>query len=439
MSRRVTVIGTSRRVDATLPEALPVVELLSDLVDMLGEGGASDAVPWGLVRVGGKVLDPELSLADQGVDEGTMLFLRDLTVPPPPPTIADYAEGVAIAVDAQGGRWAGAMVPTLLVSLAGATLAAAGLLDLVTRDRNIAGLVGAAGVALSVITALVLVRVARRSGLAEIVMLCSLPLWAAAGVGIADVAGWPPTAVVATALGGAAIGSIAAVLIVGDIAATAAAAIVALTGPPALVVAACAALGTGLAAAAAVLAPVELVLLAMIAPLTVRLSGVASASPQSLGLRLRRARHALAASLIGTATVLTLSCAITSVSGGWYGRVLVGVTALAMTTRARHFRFAAEVAPLLAGAAASLLLLEIPAAAWLATGPDAVMLLAGLFLIDALVLVVVATVVPRWMLTPRITSRLWLLESLAIAASVPLALGAIGAFDAVARFARGLV
>src|ERR1700687_6119242 len=93
---------------------------------MLGESEDGTPAGWGLVRVGGRALDPEYGLVDQGVSDGTMLFLRDLTTPEPEPAIDDYAERVAISVDAQGGRWTNSAAEALVVYGAGACLLAAG-------------------------------------------------------------------------------------------------------------------------------------------------------------------------------------------------------------------------------------------------------------------------------------------------------------------------
>jgi type VII secretion integral membrane protein EccD len=438
VSCRVTIIGSARRLDATLPADIAVAELLADLVDMLGESQDGEALRWGLVRVGGQALDPELSLADQRVDEGTMLFLRDLTLPAEPPSIDDFSERVALAVDAQRGRWTGATMPAVVASLAGASLAAAGAVELVAGDRSSRALVGTVGAAIAVGAGVALARVLRRMVLAEVVVLCSLPLWAAAGAGIAGLAGAGATVMLAAGLAGMVIGSIAAVAIAGNVALTASAAVISVAGLPALVIGGAAAFDAGLLTAVAVLVPLELAAIALLAPLTVRLSGLDAGPPASLAARLDRSRHLLAASLIGTVIVLTASCAVLSLSSSWFARILVAVAALAMAFRARHFRFAAEVVPLLAAAAVALILLEYPLAIWLGIGPRGVAGLAGLLLADAVVLVAAATWIPSWKVTPQIARWLGPLESFAIAASVPLALGAMGAFDAAARFARGL-
>jgi hypothetical protein len=368
-----------------------------------------------------------------------MLFLRDLTTPSEPAAVEDFADRVALAVDAQPGRWSGATVPAVLASVAGASFAAAAAVEVLAGDRSSRALAGTVGAALAVAAGLTLARVLRRVTLAEVVVLCSLPLWAAAGAGIAGLAGGSATVVLAAGLAGLVIGAIAAIAIVGNIALVAAAAVISVAGPPAVAIAGAAAFDAGLSTAAALLVPLELGVLAGLAPLTVRLSGLDADAAVSLPARLDRARRLLAASVIGTVIVLTASCAVLSLSAGWFARILIAVAAVAMAIRARHFRFASEVTPLLAAAAVTAILLEYPLALWLDIGPRGVAGAAGLLLADAALLVAAATWIPTWKLTPQVARWLGPLESIAIAASVPLALAAIGAFDAATRFARGLV
>src|SRR5438445_10655637 len=104
---------------------------------MLGETGDGAAARWALIRVGGQVLDPELALEDQGVVEGTMLFLRDITSPTPEPVVDDDSEPVAITVDAPTGRWAKPAAQLLLVGAAALCLLGAGLLTLLIGDRGL--------------------------------------------------------------------------------------------------------------------------------------------------------------------------------------------------------------------------------------------------------------------------------------------------------------
>ncbi len=422
------MVGSKRRLDATLPDSVPVAELLSDVVDMLGESANGAAIEWCLVRVGGQRLDPELSLAGQGVVEGTMLFLRDLTTGPPAPAMDDFAGQVAIAVDAQRGRWTAALAPSLLALVAAASLAAAGLALLLTGAAATRATLGILGIAVSAAAGVVLARVRRRPVLAAVMVFSGLPAWAAAGAGFAGLGGATSAETVAAGLGAVAIGAVVAIAIVGKDAFAPAEAVLAAAGIPAVVIGGAAAFGGGLVEAAALLVVIEVLALALLTPLNVRVLRISAADSTSLSRRLGGGRRLQAASLMATVVVIAVSCAILSVSGGWFARALVAATAVATILRARHYRFAAEVAPLLTVGLASLILLELSLGAWF----------APLLIADAIVLVGAATIVGRWSLTAQVKRWLGPLETLAIAATVPLALGVLGLYDAVVHFARSL-
>src|SRR4029077_1695923 len=197
---RVTVIGSSRRVDVSLPEGVPVADLLLELAGMLDE--RSDGVParWMLVRVGGHALDPEHSLADQGIASGTMLFLRDVAEEAPPLAIDDFAQQVAMSVDAETGQWTTSMFRWLLVAAGAACLFAAGAAVLLTGDRGVRTVAGLVGAALSSLAGVALVRLAGRRDFAGLITFAAVPLWSAAGAGLATVAGADATGVLGAAL-----------------------------------------------------------------------------------------------------------------------------------------------------------------------------------------------------------------------------------------------
>jgi type VII secretion integral membrane protein EccD len=438
VSCRVTIVGARRRLDAELPDTIPVAELLSDIVGLLGENENGAAVEWGLVRVGGARLDPERSLAEQGVAEGTMLFLRDLTSAPAAPALDDFAGRVATVVEAQGGRWNATMPAALLAWVAAGSLALAGLTLLVIGDASARATAGVLGAVVSGLAAFALVRLARRRGLATVVMFSGLAAWAAAGAGLAGLAGAHVAAVVALGLAGAAIGVLVAIAIVGDDAFTWAVGVLAATGPAAIVAGGTAVFGGGVLSTAAVLAVVDVVALALLPAVTVRLIRADGTEGRELAQRLQQGRKVQTASLIGTALAIIASSAVMAASGGWFARGLVFALAAASILRARHYRFAAEVVPLLAAGLVSLILLELPFAAWLAVGAHVAAGLAGLLIADAILMVGAATLVPRWSLPPRAVRWLRPLEAAAVAATVPLALGQLGLYDAVLHFARDL-
>jgi type VII secretion integral membrane protein EccD len=412
--------------------------LLWDLAEMLGESNGSVPTMWTLVRVGGQALNPELALSQQGVTSGTMLFLRDVETTEPPPIVDDFAAGVAIVVDAQGGRWTRASAPALLVGGAAVCLLAAGVVLLLAGDREMLATFGLAGATIAAFAGLVLSRRIGRRFSGGTIVLSAIPLWAAAGFGLAGLANAGLTATLAAALGLAGAGATIAILVAGDAVLVASAGIIAATLLPALVLGACALFGAGLVASAALLSPLALGSLGMTERIAVRLAGVNRADPVSISVRAKRGRQLLAAMLIGIAGVLTLANAILTVSGGWFAWGLVAASALALAVKARHFRFAAEVAPLLGAGLAGLLLLQVPLAVAVAIGSRGAGGAAGLLTADALILVAAVAIVRRWDLSPALRRQLGRLEAIATAATVPLAAGVLGAYAAVTRIVHGL-
>jgi MinD-like ATPase involved in chromosome partitioning or flagellar assembly len=85
----VTVVGPGGRRDLSLPADAPVRELLGPLVDLAGNAGA-DAQPekWTLSPAAGQPLPPESSLAENGVLDGTVLYLAPMLPDGRAPTVA---------------------------------------------------------------------------------------------------------------------------------------------------------------------------------------------------------------------------------------------------------------------------------------------------------------------------------------------------------------
>jgi hypothetical protein len=190
-------------------------------------------------------------------------------------------------------------------------------------------------------------------------------------------------------------------------------------------------------AAAALLCPVALGCLSLPGRLAVRLAGIDSPASGTLSSQAARARSLLAAMLIGIAIVLAAAFAVLVFSGGWYAWGLVAASALAVVAKARHFRFSAEVAPLLGAGLTGVLLLELPLVVAIA-GPRSAGGAAAMLTADALILALAGTTVRRWDLSTRVRLQLGLLEAFATAASVPLAAGVLGAYAAVGRLVHGL-
>lgn len=432
----VTVVGRQRRADVSLPADVPISELLGELVSLLDEevGGAPPS--WGLVRVGGDVLDGEQSLTAQGVRAGVLLFLRDLADPAPPPAVDDYANAVAAAIEAAPGLWSPVRLQALLVGAGVAWLLALGGLTLVLVGR---GVVAATPVALLAAlagtgTAGLVGRLAgfRMSGMA--LGFGVLPLWAAAGVGFGLGAGLNWTSALAVGLGAVAAGGLGARLAAPEATAPAAG-VVAATAPLALTLAACARLGVPIATGAAVLVPFVLVSLRLLPRVVVRLTGL-DVVPElgPLPGRAVAARQLLGSLTAGLAVALAAACVVLALEPGAWARPLAVAAGLAALLQARRGRLIVDVVPLVLVGLATLATLELPFAVDTLRRPDQVQGPAVL-LGTAAVLVVVGLRGRHRRLPVGIRRQLGRLEALAAAATVPLALGMVGLYTAAQAFA----
>ena len=133
---RVTVVTPDRSVDLALPSALPLSEVLPQLMHFVAPDG-TDGVPatWALGKVGGASLLLSQTLAEAGVLDGDVLELRAGQDEVRAAVVEDVRDAVEDSVDASGGVWttlttasfAVVTASVVLGSLALATLAAAGV------------------------------------------------------------------------------------------------------------------------------------------------------------------------------------------------------------------------------------------------------------------------------------------------------------------------
>ncbi|WP_160006074.1 EsaB/YukD family protein [Nocardioides sp. AX2bis] len=211
-----TVLVGGRRTDLAVPAGLPVAELLPVLVGSV-DAPAPDATGH-LALAGGRPLDPEVPLEDQGVRPGAVLVVTPAA--PAPLVRDDRAEALGAEV-ARAASWTSRQRDAArpLVAAVLGLLAAAGVVGL--PDAAAGGVVGTVGV----LTLLVLAAWSSRTGpegatptavlsaVLAVVLACLLAAAAAAALVGAPGPGpaWlvtagPPVgaAVVATALVGAA-------------------------------------------------------------------------------------------------------------------------------------------------------------------------------------------------------------------------------------------
>jgi type VII secretion integral membrane protein EccD len=437
----VTVVGSRTRVDVWLPGSVAVAELVWDLVDLLAEPEVEGGPPrWGLVRAGGRILNGERGLADQGVTDGSLLFLRDLARPPEPPAVDDYAEAVAFAVEAHGGRWTSGGRQAAMLAVAIGWLVAAAAVTLRLDDLVVRTATAFVAAALLPVAGALVARALKHSMIGALLALSALPFWAVGGGGAGALLGVSGPALYSTVAGFVAAGALVA-LLAGVMTRAPAAGVVGAFGVPAAVVAVGLALGLNIVQMAAVLAALALLAVRFLPPLAVRLSGLAGArslDPAALKPKVAAGHGLLGAMVIAAAAVMAASCVVLGVYGGWYEWGLLAALALGAATQVRHFRFAVEAAPLVVAALVALSALGFAFLRSLYADPRLRPALVGVALASALVLVAVGLLGRRRRLPPPLRRRLDQLEALALVASIPLAAGSLGAYSAVAALAHHL-
>jgi type VII secretion integral membrane protein EccD len=432
----VTVVGTRRRIDVSLPPDVPVAELLGELVGMLEEDGAGPPPSWGLVRVGGQVLDGERGLAAQGVNAGGLLFLRDLADRIAPPAVDDYADAVAAAVEASPGQWTAARLQALLVGAGVAWLLAVGALALVevARDVTDASPLFLLAAVVAAVGGGVAGRLAGFPLAGAALALAALPLWAAAGLGFARIAGVDEMTAVAVGLAAAAAGGVGARLAAHEATAPAAG-VLAATVPGALALAACAWRGAALASGAAVLVPLTLAGLRLLPWAVARLTGLDGARvDEAIGARAIEARALLGALTAGGAVTLAAGCVILALEPSGWAHAVAVAAALAALLQARRGRLVVDVVPMVLVGLATAAAFELPFADAALRQPDQP-LGPAVLLGTAAALVALGIVGRRGRLPVGVRRQLGRAEALAATATVPLALGMLGLYAAAQAFA----
>ncbi|BCY11911.1 EsaB/YukD family protein [Actinoplanes sp. L3-i22] len=123
---RVTVVGARRRVDLTVPARAAIAEYSARLLDLCGTEEDDGALPpvWSLAPAGIRPYPPSASLAEAGVADGAVLYLRDHAAGElDEPSITDIVELVDTASRSRRGWDARLGAGVMLTSGLGALVA----------------------------------------------------------------------------------------------------------------------------------------------------------------------------------------------------------------------------------------------------------------------------------------------------------------------------
>lgn len=443
---RLTVLGSGRRVDLAVPDQILLIEVLPVLLRHLGAGGGAEHDGWVVQRLGEPPLDERRNLADLGLHDGDIVYLRPRTQPTRPVVFDDLVDGVATGIANRRDRWRPVYTRWVYVCLA----AVAPVIGLSVLLHG-----GAAGpraaVAVGVAVALLLAAAVAGRGLRE---LATAWCWGYLAAAYAALAGWlAPQALGAGSSGAAALvagGAAAACAVMFAVLAAGGTALVLL--PAAVVAGAVLVAGlvqllqapvAGAAAVVLLLAQMlDLVLpraaarfarLRMPPPPSTVAELLADIDPLAADDVLARAALAdryLTAGHAGLAPVLAGCLALLAFEPGWAPPTICGVTATVLLLHARTFVSAAQRLLVVAPAVLGLVLCAVRFFAGL---PAPARLVVGVCapLIGSALLFAGARTLPGQQVQPMWGRVADIAEAVLGAALIPLALVPLGVFTAV--------
>ena len=469
---RVTISAPQRRVDVALPEHLPLAELLPEVLRHAGEGLADDGEKhggWLLRRTDGEPLSPGKALLPQGVRDGDILHLVPARAQWPELEYDDVVEAIADGARRRGSAWAGRNTRIATLSAAGGLLA----VGLFTVIAGAPGWELGAFVALGAAVMLMLGAVIASRAYGDAVAGGALGAYAmpfAFFGGALLVTSGDPVGVLAPLrwLGApeALAGSVALLLsaVLGMVGVASGLRVFAAGVSVGLLGALTALLGFVLPAggAAAILMAALVCAIGLLPLLAIRFGklpmppitlptgaeaaeGFRAASPgNQSGVRERpdrarvfaavaRTEEMLTGMLVGHAVLAVTAALLLVVSGGFAGRLMVAVSAVALLLRSRLFVTIRQRVPLVVAGVVSAVVLGI--ALLLRLDETGLLLLAAGGLVAALVVVAAGATYSKREPGPYLGRAADILDTLMVVAVVPVACAVLGLYGR----ARGLV
>jgi type VII secretion integral membrane protein EccD len=453
---RVTISAPQRRVDVALPDGVPVVELLPELLEHAGEGMADNGERhggWLLRRGDGTALSPGTALTTQGVRDGAVLHLVPARAEWPELEYDDVVEAIAAGARRYGFGWNDRATRITALVVAGVALAAGLWAVLRSGPQWTVPALAALGVAAVLLLAGVVFSRAYGDVVAGAALSAYAMPYAFVG-GLLLLAGSAPLSQIRPwhLLDGAV--ALLVTALVGGVAAAYGLRLFVAGATAAMLGSLAGLLGlftttTGAAAAALTLLVTGIAAVPLLAirfgklpmPIVMLPTDTASAgrslAPQPERARVfasvARADEMLTGMLLGIAVVALVSSAILVRPAGIAGRLLVAVAAAAFLLRARLFVTVRHRVPLLAAGAGSYGLLAL---ALLGGRPSTANLavVAGLALAALLVAVAGARYAGRAP-SPYLGRAADLLDALCVVSVVPVACAVLDLY----RMATGLI
>ena len=434
---RVSVVRGTRRSDLAVPGAVPVADLLPELVAAVGaldpytvHGG------YRLVRSDGVLLRPDDGLVAQGVEDGHVLTVDVGADDVAPKVYDDVVEAVADSIERQTRPWGDASSRRTALGVASLVLLVGASALAALRAEGLP--VALAGLVLSVLllTAGAVLERGQKAHEPAVVALwgsvvfagvCGLALGSLAEVPTLSLAALGVMVLVVSGVGVLALAADRAALLPGVVLGALLAAVGALTST----------VGVGLSESAAVVAAAAVVAGSVVPWAAMGTTSLQVPQPRSdaeiladpapldgaaVDRQVRMGRTVLV-SLTVTVSLVLAACTWLLVGLGLFGFLVVVVSAAALALRTRQYRDSLEVLVGFGGATLALLVATVSA---VVLHPGWRIPLAAVLVVTAAVLLVVASL-PR---TPSVrVARLGdLVEGFALVSLLPLVVAALGFF-----------
>lgn len=130
---RVTVVSPERTVDLALPSALPLSDVVPQVLRFCSPNTERDhPTAWTLARIGGTPIPLGQTLSDAGVLDGEVLELRGQRATVKPAMVEDVRDAIEDNTDESGGVWSSTTTVTYALLVAAASFAVIGLLQYAT-------------------------------------------------------------------------------------------------------------------------------------------------------------------------------------------------------------------------------------------------------------------------------------------------------------------
>lgn len=437
---RVTVVNGGRRVDLALPSALPLSEVLPQLLGYCAPDSPPDRpVGWTLARLGGSSLSLSNTLAEAGVTDGEVLELRTDRDQVHPAYVEDVRDVLEDRMDQTARPWQPATTIAFSLAAGGVGLALAVGLPQVWIAQSVPALITAVAVAALLLAAGWWAGRLGQPPVAWLLIAVAAGWGAVAGWLAATFPDWPAAAMVGSALVGALL--VCAIARALTPAATAHVATVSLLAGAGIAVGVTALAGVDPLGAVRVIAVAAVVAVGVLPRVSLTVGGLASADYRvrnhglitgaELARRIEQSGALLYGGLVGVSIAGVASGVLLAMTGSIWDRLLGTVVGLVLVLRSRVFSRIPQILPLRIAGLAVVVVHGVQAAQQL---PELVAWVVPIGAVAVALVAAISAVPLSDVARARVKQLLNRVELVLVVAVVTLAVAALGGFAWVAQF-----